>query len=155
VRPLPDDSPQGPLEALWAADPFPYFFRVAPALWKLIRPIFSAFSRSASVRSDRSLLVSFVFICRSLAFVLHFWYRKFMNVSIRGIKKKRGRPKTTGSGIQIGVRWHEPMVQAIDAWAARQEDKPERAEAIRRLVERQLAAEPIVAKPRRAKRKAD
>jgi hypothetical protein len=55
-------------------------------------------------------------------------------------KKKRG-PPPTGKGTQIGMRWHEPLLKAIDAWAAAQEDKPPRSEAIRRLVERQLASE--------------
>jgi hypothetical protein len=64
-----------------------------------------------------------------------------MSLSIRGTKKKRGRPKTTGSGTQIGMRWHEPLLVAIDKWAARQDDKPERAEAIRRLVQVGLTAE--------------
>jgi len=62
-----------------------------------------------------------------------------MNKSIRGIcgtkKTRRGRPKTTGSGTQIGMRWPEPLLKAIDAWRAKQEGKPERPQAIRRLVE--------------------
>jgi hypothetical protein len=51
-----------------------------------------------------------------------------------GIKKRPGRP-ATGQGIQIGTRWSESTVDAVDAWAARQSDKPGRSEAIRRLVE--------------------
>jgi hypothetical protein len=35
------------------------------------------------------------------------------------------------------------MIRAIDAWAARQEDKPPRAEAIRRLVVLGLAGESL------------
>jgi hypothetical protein len=35
------------------------------------------------------------------------------------------------------------MIRAIDAWAARQHDKPERAQAIRRLVALGLAGESL------------
>jgi hypothetical protein len=63
-----------------------------------------------------------------------------MAKSIRGTQKKRGRPKTTGRGTQIGMRWHELLLGMIDAWAAKQDDKPPRSEAIRRLVERGLMA---------------
>jgi hypothetical protein len=51
-----------------------------------------------------------------------------------GTKKKRGRP-ATGQGVQIGTRWPEPTVAAIDAWASGQDDSPARSEAMRRLVE--------------------
>jgi len=37
------------------------------------------------------------------------------------------------------MRWQEPLLSAIDAWRARQEDEPSRPEAIRRLVEIGLA----------------
>jgi hypothetical protein len=58
-----------------------------------------------------------------------------MPKSILGIKKKRGRPKTTGSGIQIGVRWQTAELERIDAWRKKQDDdQPSRADAIRRLV---------------------
>jgi hypothetical protein len=39
--------------------------------------------------------------------------------------------------------------QAIDRWAAKQEDMPGRSEAIRRLVDRGLASEGEAVKPRR------
>jgi hypothetical protein len=80
----------------------------------------------------------------ALAVGLHYWYHKAMSTSIRDTKKKAkkvGRPVTTGKGTQVGTRWHEPLLGMIDGWAARQDDKPERSEAIRRLVERGLAAE--------------
>lgn len=67
-----------------------------------------------------------------------------MSRSIRGTTKSKrrgpGRPKTTGKGAQIGMRWQAPLLAAIDAWRAEQDDEPSRAEAIRRLVERGLAA---------------
>ena len=50
-------------------------------------------------------------------------------------KKKRGRPPTTGTGIQVGERWHPAEIAAIDAWIASSADKTiSRAHAIRRLV---------------------
>jgi hypothetical protein len=49
-------------------------------------------------------------------------------------RKKRGRP-ATGSGLQIGERWHPHEIEAIDAWIASSSDKTiTRAHAIRRLV---------------------
>jgi hypothetical protein len=59
--------------------------------------------------------------------------------SIRG-NKKRGRPRTTGIGTQIGMRWHDPDLRAIDEWRRSQTDLPSRPEAIRRLVELGLAS---------------
>jgi hypothetical protein len=53
-------------------------------------------------------------------------------------KKKIGRP-ATGVGTLIGIRWHEPMLSAIEEWRRRQPDLPSRADAIRRLVEQALA----------------
>jgi hypothetical protein len=50
-------------------------------------------------------------------------------------KKKRGRPATTGAGIQIGERWHPPEIAAIDKWIASQGEEMTRGQAIRRLVE--------------------
>jgi hypothetical protein len=62
-----------------------------------------------------------------------------MAKSIRGIKKKRGRPRTTGSGVQIGVRWQGADLTAIDEWRRKQEDRLSRADAIRQLVKQALA----------------
>jgi hypothetical protein len=49
-------------------------------------------------------------------------------------KKRRGRPATTGKGIQIGERWHETELTAIDAWIASRDEDMTRGQAIRRLV---------------------
>jgi hypothetical protein len=50
-------------------------------------------------------------------------------------KKRRGRPPTTGKGVQVGERWHPSELAAIDAWIASSPDKNiTRAHAIRRLV---------------------
>jgi hypothetical protein len=68
-------------------------------------------------------------------------YRKPMKKSIRDIAKKRvGRPKTTGLGTGIMVRGHEDFLRPLDAWIAKQNPKPSRPEAIRRLVELGLKA---------------
>jgi hypothetical protein len=64
-----------------------------------------------------------------------------MALSIRAGTKKRGRPKTTGKGQQIGVRFLPPALDTIDSWIEAQPDpKPSRPEAIRRLVEKALAS---------------
>jgi hypothetical protein len=60
---------------------------------------------------------------------------KFMGKLVKGIKKSRGRPKTTGIGTQIGTRWPWARLVAIDEWRSRQDGPPSRTEAIRRLVE--------------------
>ncbi len=65
-----------------------------------------------------------------------------MKVSIRASTKKRGRPKTTGKGQQIGVRLLPPDLFALDAWISRQPDpKPTRPDAIRRLVKKAISAD--------------
>jgi hypothetical protein len=54
-------------------------------------------------------------------------------------KKKRG-PPATGKGVQVVVRMQPTPLSSLDDWAAKQEDRPTRAEAIRRLVELGLKA---------------
>ncbi len=60
--------------------------------------------------------------------------------SIRVIKKRRGRPRTTGSGTLIGVRLQSDALMRLDTWVAHQRDEMSRPEAIRRLVEAGLEA---------------
>jgi len=56
-----------------------------------------------------------------------------MTKSNSNIKKpKRGRPKTTGSGIALLVRMHEPRLSEIDDWI--DDSGLSRPEAIRQLV---------------------
>jgi len=62
-------------------------------------------------------------------------------------KKKRGRPTTTGKGIQVGERWHPPELKAIDQWIAAQGEEMTRAQAIRRLVEMSLNRSRPVGRP--------
>src|SRR5260370_25242062 len=71
------------------------------------------------------------------------------------VQKKRGRPKTRKGEYDpvTAIRLSRDFRARMDAWAARQDDKPERSEAIRRLVERGLAGEPIGKSRRATKRK--
>jgi hypothetical protein len=48
--------------------------------------------------------------------------------------KKRGRPATGNDPIRT-FRMSDEKVAEIDAWAARQPDKPSRSEALRRLID--------------------
>jgi hypothetical protein len=58
-----------------------------------------------------------------------------MAKAVRIAKKQRGRPATTGRGTQIGERWHDAELAAIDAWIATSSDTSiSRAHAVRRLV---------------------
>ena len=54
--------------------------------------------------------------------------------SISASANRRGRPRTTGTGTNIGVRLLPGPLADLDAWIARQPDKPSRPEAIRRLI---------------------
>jgi hypothetical protein len=52
------------------------------------------------------------------------------------VKKRRGRPVTTGKGTLIGVRLLDEPLATLDVWIARQKEQYlSRPEAIRRLVE--------------------
>jgi hypothetical protein len=63
-----------------------------------------------------------------------------MGKSIKGTpKKKRGRPATTGRGTQIGMRWQDVQLSAIDEWRT-MFHVATRSEAIRQLVEIGLKA---------------
>ena len=62
-----------------------------------------------------------------------------MAKSIKDIKKKIGRPRTTGSGDPQLVRMHPGQLAAIDKWRGEDITRPE---AIRRLVEIGLTAAP-------------
>lgn len=62
-----------------------------------------------------------------------------MRASISDNTKKRGRPKTTGKGVLVGVRLLPKLLASVDAWIAAQPDpKPSRPEAVRTLVEAAL-----------------
>ncbi len=66
----------------------------------------------------------------SLGFLCRF--TQFMIRSMNVIKKKLGRPPT-GTGIQVGERWHDAELTAIDKWIA-SNGKITRGQAIRQLV---------------------
>jgi len=72
---------------------------------------------------------------------LLFWYTEFMGKSIKVHQKKRvGRPPT-GRDPAVTVRLPAAILDAVEDWAARQDDKPARSPAIRRLVEKALNSE--------------
>jgi hypothetical protein len=55
------------------------------------------------------------------------------------ILKKRGRPATGNDPVRA-MRLSDDFMAKVDAFAAQQDDKPGRSEAIRRLVELGLRA---------------
>lgn len=69
-----------------------------------------------------------------------------MTKSINDNKKPRGRP-ATGIGQLIGVRMQPDEIEALDQWINRQDDKPTRPEAVRRLVGHGLDADQKSALP--------
>jgi hypothetical protein len=60
-----------------------------------------------------------------------------MNRSITVISKKRRGPKPTGQGKPVMVRFHDPLLTAIDDFIDAQplSPKPTRPSAVRMLVE--------------------
>ncbi len=54
-------------------------------------------------------------------------------------KKRRGRP-ATGRDPVTAIRLSKALRQTVDKWAEKQDDRPSRSEAIRRLVELGLKA---------------
>jgi hypothetical protein len=68
-----------------------------------------------------------------------------MKKSISVNKKSRGRPKKKGGVDPVtAVRLPSKLSDAVDAWAANQDDEPGRSEAIRRLVELGLSKKGVV-----------
>ena len=61
-----------------------------------------------------------------------------MKTAKRVTQKPRGRPPS--QGIQVGERWSPEAMQHIDEWRWQESDRPNRPEAIRRLVEIGLKA---------------
>ena len=55
------------------------------------------------------------------------------------LKGEGAAPATTGTGTQIGERWHDAELAAIDAWIAGTGETLTRGQAIRRLVKLGLA----------------
>jgi hypothetical protein len=65
-----------------------------------------------------------------------------MRQSNKVIQKKRGRPATGNDPVRA-IRLSDDFLATVDGWASSQEDHPGRSEAIRRLVEIGLRAEPV------------
>jgi hypothetical protein len=53
-------------------------------------------------------------------------------------RKMRGRPPTGKALLYLGLRMSKMQVEAVEKWATEQADKPDRSEAIRRLIDRGL-----------------
>jgi hypothetical protein len=53
----------------------------------------------------------------------------------KSVHKKRGRPAGRSYGETIPMRLSPGLKDRVEAWAAKQPDKPSRSEALRRLVE--------------------
>jgi hypothetical protein len=68
-------------------------------------------------------------------------------------RKKRG-PPATGKGTLIGVRLQPEPLERLDEWAASQDDRPSRPEAMRRLIQQGLASGPTLQSDKRAATKA-
>jgi hypothetical protein len=76
----------------------------------------------------------------SLGFQANLRYDSNMKQSRkRVIPKKRGRPATGNDPVRA-FRLSDEFMARVDAWASEQDDRPSRAEAIRRLVEIGLKA---------------
>ncbi|TXN15724.1 hypothetical protein FV219_02235 [Methylobacterium sp. WL122] len=64
-----------------------------------------------------------------------------MVMAFRDNTNVRGRPKTTGKGTLVGVRFHDEQLAPLDAWIAEHSDpKPSRPEVIRAAVAEHLKA---------------
>jgi hypothetical protein len=70
----------------------------------------------------------------TLSLGLFFWYTINMGKPIKVHQKKRGRP-ATGRDPAVTIRLSQNALDAVEEWAARQEDNPARSPAIARLVE--------------------
>jgi hypothetical protein len=55
------------------------------------------------------------------------------------IPKKRKGPAPTGKGTPVMVRLQPDLVASLDAWIGRQDPRPSRPEAIRRLTTKALS----------------
>ena len=72
---------------------------------------------------------------RPLGLKAELWYDSNMKRSSkRVIPKKRGRPATGNDPVR-SFRMPDELMDRIDIWSTDQDDRPSRAEAIRRLVE--------------------
>ena len=70
-----------------------------------------------------------------------------MAKSIAVVRKKRGRP-ATGQDPVTAIRLSPELRGRLDDWRGLQDGRPSRSEAIRRLIERALGAEPSAPRAR-------
>jgi hypothetical protein len=71
-----------------------------------------------------------------------------MAKSIRVSRKYVRRNRPPAPGTNIGVRLQDDALERLDAWIAKQDDKPSRPEAMRRLAEIGIAAAPKRTRPK-------
>ena len=58
-----------------------------------------------------------------------------MGKSTAATPKRRGRPFSGGRDPLLAARFPQELIDATNAWAAKQDERPSRSEGIRRLVE--------------------
>ena len=58
------------------------------------------------------------------------------------LKRPVGRPRTTGKGTMIAIRWQQPLIDGIDKWAEQQ--TLERHVALRQIVTKFLDERGII-----------
>lgn len=63
-----------------------------------------------------------------------------MSETISASKRGRGRPPTTGRGVQVTARMHDPLLSDLDRWISFVGEDIDRGEAIRRLVRHTLTS---------------
>jgi hypothetical protein len=79
--------------------------------------------------------------------------KKAIPKSVGGKRAGAGRPATGKDPVRT-MRLSDEFIASVDAWAAKQDDKPGRSEAIRRLVELGLnAAKPFAKTSKRTSAK--
>jgi hypothetical protein len=66
----------------------------------------------------------------------------YVHTNIKKVNTFMGRPPGRIQDRPFQMRVSDAFLRAIDKWRAKQDDKPSRAEAIRRLVELGLKAKP-------------
>src|SRR5262249_47609159 len=58
-----------------------------------------------------------------------------MAAKVKPVLRKKGSRQTTGHDLLMTIRFSSELRQSVDAWAAKQSDKPAQPEAIVRLIE--------------------
>lgn len=67
------------------------------------------------------------------------------------MEKSLGRRKTTGPGVQVVVRIHDPLLADLDRYRESMSDEPSRPEALRQLAA--YALQRLELSPKRGRKK--